>query len=88
MEKAPQIDFFPGGWGWVPNLAPPYSAYEQMHNIFGHYSSHNDTTKYSLECTELNYFLKNFSEAHIPSNPLEIKLNTLICTTRSTTQAG
>ena len=43
-------------------------------------------SKYTLECISLNYFLK-FSRKIILSNPLAIKLNRVIRTAPSTTQA-
>ena len=46
-------------------------------------------SKYTLECTQLKFLLKNFSEKHTleSSSRLAIKLNIVIRTARSTTQA-
>ena len=50
--------------------------------MFSENIHHIIISKYTLKCTQLNYF----SDEHIPSNPLAIKLNSVIRTVGSTTQ--
>ena len=52
--------------------------------MFSENIHHIIISKYTLKCTQLNYF----SDEHIPSNPLAIKLNSVIRTVGSTTQGG
>ena len=52
--------------------------------MFSENIHHIIISKYTIKCTQLNYF----SDEHIPSNPLAIKLNSVIRTVGSTTQGG
>ena len=79
--------------GRAPTLAPllraPMSECDYIKcTMYSEIIHHIIISKYTLECTQLNYLLKIFLAEHLPSNPLSIKLNSVIRTVRSTMQGG
>ena len=83
---------FPGGGGASAYFPPPHlvaGAHELIviikHTTFSEIIHHIIISKYTPECTQLNYSSYKNSRKCILSNPLAIKLNSVI---RSTTQTS